>query len=678
MVGSMWWVVGLLAVVYAVPLLVPPVLVPPEPLAADASTVARMFPGVPAWWVLSRLTALAVASVIVARKLSFPQLGTPFVPVRGEPPGALGWAGVGMAVTALVAAPFAASFSRPQQMWFVAALVAPPLLFAIAEGRVRPRLGAMGRAIFQHRGVLLVVLAWLAWRLPAGWSSLRPADAVDTWHCFEVFETTTLPEFNLIADRALQGVSPLHLILQGAGIFGGCLPLEPRWLQMVDGLHAAVAAVVLGAVARRMFGAGAAVVAAAALLFSPLALLSPLTTCPLFIAAMLAALMCWFGSRWKDSGSAAHFTSFVLCAGIGATHPIIAPFSLLALVTAAVSLCRGWRIRPAPAIAAAAMLLAMALPAIPDLATVQRMQRSYAAAAVQWAPLEATMLGQRSVADAAELRRSKPAGAMVPVAALLAPFAIPRTSSRLWGDSLLDPLGGVLVGFGVAMAIASSRYSPGARLLLLMLLATVIPGFVSTYDRPSLTRMATAAVPLALLAAVASERLRSVIANAWLRAAWPNLVVVAIVVGGVALFDAVNPTILLRSSLGLAIESTGGSGDGAVFLERHNRSRFSWLRVATIATTFPKPPMGVLRLPRDGGLRGLEALDAGDVRLVFWSAGLQLDQNVSAALCRLWPQASIFEIRSPNGASRAFAADRSGGDWQPLLPAERHVALPCR
>ena len=674
MVERMWLVVGALALVYALPLLFPPALVPPEPLSADASVLARLFPGVPAWWVVSRLAALAAASAIAGTQLSFPPRRKQTPPPRGKRPGVLGWTAAATAVATLAAAPFAAWFSRSHQWWFVAALAAPPLLFAVAEGRLRSLPGAIRRAVSEHRGVLLVVLVWLTWRLPAAWSSWRPADAVDTWHCFDVLEATTRPGFNLIADRALQGVSPLHLILQGAGVFGGCLPVEPRWLQMVDGVHAAATAVALGAVAHRIAGAAAAAVAAAALLFSPLALLAPLTSCPIFIAPLLASLMCWFGVRWRESGSAAHFTSLVLCAGLGATHPIIAPFSLLALVTAAVLVWRGWRLRAAPAIAAAATLLAIALPALPGFETIDRMQRSYTAAGVQWAPLEATMMGQRSVRDAAELRRSRPAGVLVPVGALLAPFAIPRTSARLWGDSLLDPTGAVLLAFAAAMAIASSRHSAVARLLLLMLVTAMSPAFVSTYDRPSLTRMATAAVPFALLAAVASERLRSALAKDWLQAAWPKLVVVAIAVGGVALFDVVNPRILLRSSLGLAIESMGGRGDHAVFLERHNRSRFSWLRVATIATAFPKPAMGVFRLPRDGSV---EALEASDVRLVFWNAGLEQDENISAAICRLWPGAAIVELRSANGASRALAADRSGGDWRPRLPNRRYASTSC-
>jgi hypothetical protein len=58
-----------LASAYAIPLFFPPATSTVAPLPPDASLLMRLFPGVPGWWVLSRLICLAAAMALAAMVL---------------------------------------------------------------------------------------------------------------------------------------------------------------------------------------------------------------------------------------------------------------------------------------------------------------------------------------------------------------------------------------------------------------------------------------------------------------------------------------------------------------------------------------------------------------------------------------------------------------------------------
>src|SRR5262245_33798738 len=184
---------------YALPLFFPPA--PTDcgaPLPADADLLARLFPGVPGWWVAARLVCVFAAALVagLCGRHAVPER-LPVAPEPAPPPASSLPIRIALAVAAaqLAAGVLASHFGRATQLLYVVALAAPALILWIGQtrGGCRTDRWALG-------SVMIVVAAWLLLRAPLAWHSPRTADAVDTLGAFTYLETAAPSSFNLLTD----------------------------------------------------------------------------------------------------------------------------------------------------------------------------------------------------------------------------------------------------------------------------------------------------------------------------------------------------------------------------------------------------------------------------------------------------------------------------------------------
>jgi hypothetical protein len=341
--------------------------------------------------------------------------------------------------------------------------------------------------------------------------------------------------------------------------------------------------------------------------------------------------------------------------------------------------CGAWRLRQRRALVAVAGLgcVAALLPALPALADFGRMLGDYTEGRGDWIALESVLFGQRSPLDVPALWQSGRAGAIdIPLSALLAPFAIARQPIRLWGDALLDPVGGALAALGLALCARRARREAQARFVLLVLAAALLPAFVSSYDRASLTRLFAAPVILALLSGVGFRVLQRAFAPGRGRAA-ALVVTLCVSLGGTWLFDAANPRILRASWLSIALESLASHRaprPPAVLLSYGGALDLSWLHVGRIASHVPERPLPWLRFD---GPPSLAAADEAGAGVLLWSPALEADAGISRAVCARWPRSTLYTLEDRPGRSRARAASLPGTAWAPSLPPTRWSAVRC-
>jgi hypothetical protein len=198
--------------------------------------------------------------------------------------------------------------------------------------------------------------------------------------------------------------------------------------------------------------------------------------------------------------------AFGVLAGIGCSHPPTFPFTAMMCALALWSARRPPRV-PWPMLTVAVLGFAATIwPGLPSPQALGSMRQAYARAANPWRPLERGVLGQLSPDDAGQLKDTAHSGPLdIALGTILTPMAIPRTAIRLWGDALFDPLGTGLALSAILACGLAVRRSAVARLLLAVLLAALVPGLISSYDRPSLTRMSIAPVAIAFSPASASS-----------------------------------------------------------------------------------------------------------------------------------------------------------------------------
>jgi hypothetical protein len=290
------------------------------------------------------------------------------------------------------------------------------------------------------------------------------------------------------------------------------------------------------------------------------------------------------------------------------------------------------------------------------------------------------LLGQRSPwepPDAADLwYAGRPGPLDVPLGALLAPWATPRTALRLWGDVYLEPLSSALALLAIVVCVRALRRERAAALPLLLLAVAVAPGFTSAYDRASLTRAIAVPVAIALLAGAGFEALR-----ARLRLARPGrvaaLACAAVALSGVFLFDRLNPRIVPASSNGIALRvlEAGAPSGGALLLA----PEFDWLHVERIARWAPRRPLPSRRYDGPESLLAAPSGDAPAAEVLFYSPALEVDQRIEHALCARWPGAALYRFSDRSGLSKVLAARPEGaGGWTPAWPADRLERLGCR
>jgi hypothetical protein len=292
--------------------------------------------------------------------------------------------------------------------------------------------------------------------------------------------------------------------------------------------------------------------------------------------------------------------------------------------------------------------------------------------------LEAALLGQAPVGTFAVARSAivwRPLD--VVLAALLEPFANPRTPIRLWADVIFDPLGAALIAVGLVTCVRAVRRSAAAGFLLVFYLAALSPAFVSPVDRVDVVHAVVLPVPAALLAAAGFAAVAQHLA--WPRARWlAAAAALAVSAGGTLLFDVVNPRLLPASSTGIVLRAVdGAAAERTVVLDypRDWSVDVRWLFTGPI-TAFAGPrPLGFLEY--GGGELPLAGLAAEGKDLLFWSPGLEQDLQVTAAVCAQATGAVLYELDDDAGLSRVHAARLADRGWQPTRPTGRWRSRRC-
>jgi hypothetical protein len=517
--------------------------------------------------------------------------------------------------------------------------------------------------------VALLVLGWLATRWPLGLKSSRVADMVDGWDGFFCLARAASVDFNLLTDTCYPGYTALPLIAQGAGILGtGILPLSLESVQAAHLFGIAAAAIGLAWTTASLIDVRVAPVAAATFLFAPITMMGSMWTAGssvfgVYTVALLVALRTFERSR-----SPAALVGLALVAGVALRCPPL-PI-IVALATWRVfDTIRSDATVPRSALAtAAATFLAAFLPGLSGVASLGDAVASYGGGAGSWVTMEAALFGQISPARAEAAIGAHPTAALDgPLSLLLSAFFTPRTALRLWGDALLDPLGALLAACGVAVAMKTVWRRGLGRFLLLLLASAMVPGLLSSYDRPSLLRVSAAVVPLAMLSA-------SGLATVWPRL-FPRVglelaaasAAGAIAVGGTLLFDVINPGILARAPLAIVLDALDPAQDPTrvvVLEEVHWKPDY----VRPSAVQLPTKPIRVW------SVRDLEALDgsSASVELLFWSPGEEETYAVSRSICRRQAHATLFSLSDAAGISTVFGAALGPGTVVPASAGQRN------
>ncbi len=317
-----------------------------------------------------------------------------------------------------------------------------------------------------------------------------------------------------------------------------------------------------------------------------------------------------------------------------------------------------------PRILAVALFAAAAavIPFVPDMETVQRVRSQYLDRNVPWEPIEALLFGRVSPFSIGRLEGAREPGAIV-AGALLSPVATARTALRLWGDVFLEPIGSILA-LAAIIAIATGHAGRSARIPAGLLLVGILPGFTSSYDRPSLIRMIGLPIAVPVLSAIAFGRFAGTRGTrAWVAAVATGTLVTC---SGIALFARVNPRLLAQSWVTVALDACQSSR--CVFLDFKSPRPVPWLRIESMAAAVPPRPIPVIGF--DGDLSPTFDRDAANGSVWIWSQALEVDARVSAAIAARWSHPRFFELRDPAGNRVAIAASLRN-NWQPELPPDR-------
>lgn len=652
--------------------LMPPPAAPQWPPLPDSGLLARLFPAVPGAWVLARLAAIAVAFVLVAA-CGVAACGSD----RAAPAAAPAWpapdrrwsgAAVVVAVLQLLIAPFAASLPRAGQLAWIACLALPALLLAVACRGDGGRRSAPDPVHWPL--VLGVIVVWLAVRAPLALHSPLIATPADSVVPFEGAQRALDPGFDLLGGAQFPGYTSLLAVFQGPILLGlAPADLTPAVLQSFQILWLAVSALLVARLVAAFGVPGAAPVAAAAFLFAPISAFATLLLGPLYLGTLVPGFLLLLAvAAVRDSRPWAVAAAGAV-AGAATTHPSIAPLGLLVFAGTGLLL---WRRRPPLAAAAAALLgfVATVLPGLPSPTALAGLASSYADGTRMWAGIEALGLGQVPT-EAAEFHIGLGIGGPLDTAlgVLLSPWATPRTAMRLWGDSIFEPVGAGLFTVGLAVAAFGTwRRWPGRGLVVLGLVA-LLPGLLSSYDRPSLTRPLALPLAFSLVAGfgfawlVRPLRQRTAVGVAAATAA-------AIGVAGTYQFDVVNRRLLPTAAVSIAIAEVDGRRPcaPAVLL---NTGAFDVQAVDFFAGKVPRCPLAT-------AVVGPGAEDGIAVALrhavAFWSPGVEMVHDVARRLCAADPGARVWTIHDRSGLGVVHAAAPGGSPWQPLAAAaaQRH------
>lgn len=661
---------AVLFAVYALPLFWPPAT---GPWSADAGLLGRLYPSVPAAWSGLRLLALAAALAL----LGVAPLRGPFLAcVGGVAPFARGSfrvAALGVAMAQLVAAPFTGALGAGGQLAYLTALAIPPLLLALPSGARAPTTAAWRDTWQEWLAPLAIVAAWLALCIVRDVGSPRTMDAVDGWRAVVGVQALIARGGNVLTDLLdpdLPGLGAHAMAFLGVPAFHVMgVPVTIPAMQVVQLAWLAVAGIGIAALARQLVGPGTATIAVAAFLFAPYTrfvgmLPGPFLVGPLYVVAIaLCVVAVW--RRRSEAGLAA----LGGLAGLALTMPGVIPVAGCLVLIALWCVRRAWREAWVGLACFTASFFAIVIPAATHVIRPDRMGQHFGAHGVA-SLLDRALLGQLPVGTFAAARASQASRPLdVVLGALLEPFANPRLSIRLWGDAIFDPLTALLFGLGVIACVRAARREAGARIVLLLLLVTLAPAFVSPVDIVDIVHAVAIPVPVALLAAAGFHFVSGALPGRARSTTAMTLVASTCALGGIVLFDVTSPRILAASATRLAVQAIApADADRTLVLDHPTRFGIDarWLFVGPMTAFGGARPLGYARWDGDPPVAELAA--AGRT-LLLWSPGLEADLGVSAKICRFWPDATISTFTDDAGQSRVLAARTGGPAWQPQLDA---------
>ncbi len=649
---------------------------PPRPItppAFDATWFERVFPGVPQEWVELRLAAL-VSCLVWATWATWGRWrdagsgGGASKPMAATPGRvALACAGC-LALVGMFGLPARRSF----ELAYIACLTLPTWLLVAAghpAGRVilrRPRHGLVPLAM-----TAWLVVAWTAYRLFWVDDAYRVPTGMDFAAVYQGLRATLEPNESLLTSTQRPGFTSLLTILQGPIVLGlGSDALRPRHLQVVHTLWAAVTAIGLGVWSKNACGAWTAPAVAATFLASTATAMASLFPAALFLGPLLATVLLLLGQRIERDGDPGALVACASVAGCCFTHPSLFP---LGGVTLGALALRWWRAadwRSPVWGTAGLMVVAVAAPGVSWGMFQATTGPSYYHAKQMWAAIEAAALGIAPLSFLElDLSSERQPGFDVVTGMLLAPWMTPRTPLRAIGDGWLEPVGAILCALGLAGVVGNLGHSARARRMALFFAITLGPGFISSYDRPSITRaLALPAVLAALagvgLAAMTAGRSRSV------RVACGALLPLASLGLGAATFDHWDPGLLPHAAMSTAIES----GDAA---SRCRPSRFATmdgdpLRLQLFGDQLPRCRLKMI----DVGAIGAWMAESGE-EILYWTAAVEDEHHVRDALCGAKVASKLFVLWDRTGLVPVFAGSRGNPDWQPDLNRARWRQVGC-
>ncbi|MFT4570934.1 MAG: hypothetical protein ACI8TX_001831 [Hyphomicrobiaceae bacterium] len=634
-----------------------PQSLPPVPPSVDAGLFGRVYPGVDVAWVGARLGFMFVAilawTAVALHRAGYwpvdPRISET-KPVQGVVPA------VAVSLLHLVSWFWIGDLPLAGQGAWVIAAVLPALILAVSNRAP----GANLTPAFSPW--LAPVAIWLVWRVGFFPDPMRLADTVDTWMGLERARAVAGGTVGLLGDEFLPGAPNIYMVLEGVPFFH-LFDRVPSAMSLIV-VHACwwgVSAALLARVVARRLGPTAALVAAAALLFSPFALHTHYSLLPIFLGPLATVGLIWLIDRWRLDGSAWSLALAGPVIGIAAGVPALVPIAGLAGAT---FLWTAWR-RGASALLLAAFLIplvAIALPAIPSAATIDRMVADYTTGSGVWITLERVLMGQLAPSYVIEGWSIGDSGIFdVPLSAMLSPWLSARTPLRAWGDNLYDPLSAVAFGVGLLLALRAARRRPEAAWLVVALALCMAPGLLSSYDRPSHTRMLCAPALWAMLAAVGvhgvartlvSERLQ-LVSVGWALAA------ATLAVG---LFDVADAEKLERSFLSISLRAAGRQSAPAHIVEHPSKADLGWLHFDRITEALASA--NVQRTSLADAEAALGAATPSDAAW-FVSPGLEQSDGAVTLLCQRAPDASVLILTGITGYNRAFAVTRDVAAWTP-------------
>jgi len=667
-----------LLLLYGLPLFAPPGAVYPTPPPVDADLWQRLFPQLPAWWVIGRLLCLAAGAAWIAWRLrgALPlRLPAARVAPAGHVPNDdRTAASVALLIAWIHAASglWVAHFNRLAETLYFVALAVPAAVLALPEIRRLPRLpyGTRWRAMI----LLVVPILWLTVSVPTAWRSPRAANLVDMWIMVDRIDQVARGDQQILADSADPGHTNAYMMLEGAPLIGPVVSASLIGLQVTHLFWTAICGLLTGLVVWRMVGHAAAVVAQSVFLFSPWALstaynpgmnqIAPLCTLALFVLVLAVrelrspAALAAFGAvvGFSTTEPTAYLTTFLLCLLMAYTVARMSPRPWLGMGVAALS------------------FVAAALPGLPDLAALPRMVQQYTFGRGQLASMILILFGQDSVTKVSEaLEIGNPGPFDVPLGALLSPFVIARMPMRLWGDTLVDPIGVALMAIGLCLCVLYLTRRRSALFVLALLAGALAHAFTSRGDAVSHARLVGALVPIALLAGVGFEAVRSRFMPRRSTTIAGAVVARAIAAAGTVLFVDVNPRILPASSPAITFEALGTDDPNAdaVIVDYDT---VDWLYIRYMAELLPSRPLAVIKYSE---LAHLEVTSEMAGKVFFWSPALEQDGRVGSLICERWPQSALYTLTDRTGLFRAIAASPGGDVWQPRLPPDRWQVTAC-